>query len=327
MQPAVSEPSFDEFASTGSAQPRSVGGRFVGAMRVALQWASRGALWFAGLTALTLLALRILHTVGWSPAEDFPFKSAWPLIAIGFSYTALVLTLPRTPGQRTIGLLVGTAFILWGAEQYLTNPTAIAVIDDFVVLLFVFDLGMVVKENLAKAQLDSRLAAAGLPPAFDDALVFLARRGEDDAEFRRLLETGIVGRGEHALIVGRPNAARLELARLLGVAACRQGRRVSWIDVANLSRLMDGAPEADQDAFRRLAASEVVILEGLGDTPLSAETSRELAALFRNSDFANFVLTSRSPLDEWPTHDGELDWPRAARERFAGHIKEFRAIS
>ena len=76
------------------------------------------------------------------------FKSAFPLMAIGFSYICLIATLRRTFLQRLLGFAVGLAFTLWGVEQFLRNQALISMIDDFVVLLFVFDLSLVVRSNL-----------------------------------------------------------------------------------------------------------------------------------------------------------------------------------
>jgi hypothetical protein len=77
-------------------------------------------------------------------------KSAVPLIAIGFSYTCLVVTLPRTLGQRMVGFSVGLAFMLWGVEQYLQDQKLVALIDDAVVFFFVVDLAIVIRHNLKR---------------------------------------------------------------------------------------------------------------------------------------------------------------------------------
>jgi Ca2+/Na+ antiporter len=78
-------------------------------------------------------------------------KSAIPLIAIGVSYISLIFTVQRTKAQRFLGFLVGLAFILWGAEQFMSNQGWISFIDDIVVFLFVLDLSIVVRENLKRS--------------------------------------------------------------------------------------------------------------------------------------------------------------------------------
>lgn len=104
---------------------------------------------------LSAVALVVLHLLSLSsgplPAPLRNFKSAVPLIAIGFSYISLIATVRRTLPQRLLGFAVGTAFILWGAEQFLHNQTIISMIDDFVVFLFVFDLSLVVRSHLRAA--------------------------------------------------------------------------------------------------------------------------------------------------------------------------------
>jgi hypothetical protein len=73
-----------------------------------------------------------------------PLKSGVPLILIGVSFGFIQFAFPRTVGQRLLGLSVGTAFILWGAEQYISDPGVVAFMDDVVMFLFVLDLGLVI---------------------------------------------------------------------------------------------------------------------------------------------------------------------------------------
>jgi hypothetical protein len=75
-------------------------------------------------------------------------KSAIPLILIGIAFASLQFALPRTHAQILLGLMVSAAFILWGAEQFLSNPAIVAFIDDIVVLLFVMDLSIVIYGHL-----------------------------------------------------------------------------------------------------------------------------------------------------------------------------------
>jgi hypothetical protein len=145
----MSEPSepFDEFGPSEPAISDSQQGYCSRLLRTGLRTLSGVARWVA---ILSLGYIMIRHAlpliVGSQPLTAL--KSAIPLMAIGFSYICLVVILPRTPGQRVIGISVGLAFILWGLEQYLPDQRIVALIDDVVVFLFVLDLAIVVRHNL-----------------------------------------------------------------------------------------------------------------------------------------------------------------------------------
>lgn len=140
----ISTPAEDQPLPAESATP--------GANRF-LRSTSGAACWLAIVTAFLVLLLRGYKLLGGAalPLPGF-FKSAVPLIAIGVSYLALVLGTRRTLAERGLGLCVSAAFIFWGAEQYLGNSTLIAVMDDLVAFLFVLDLSIVIRRQLAKVK-------------------------------------------------------------------------------------------------------------------------------------------------------------------------------
>ena len=145
----MSEPSepFDEFgpSETNVSDVRS-GGLFRWAY-TSFRALSAVTRWVAILSLGYLMVCHALPLlIGSQPLT--PLKSAVPLIAIGFSYTCLIVTVRRTPGQRFVGFSVGLAFMLWGLEQYLQNQAIVALIDDVVVFFFVVDLAIVIRHNL-----------------------------------------------------------------------------------------------------------------------------------------------------------------------------------
>jgi hypothetical protein len=149
----MNEPSapFDEFEHAEPSVQEVQRGFFARGIRAGLQGISFGALWIALLTALGIVLVHTFRFAG-GTLPDFPWtlKSAIPLMAIGISYLSLIFTVPRTAPQRFLGLLVGAAFVLWGAEQFMTNRELISLIDDLVAFLFVVDLSIVIRGNLAK---------------------------------------------------------------------------------------------------------------------------------------------------------------------------------
>jgi hypothetical protein len=99
----------------------------------------------------------IAHLIHWFYPTLFAWKlkSAVPLILIGVSYCSLQIALPRTLAQHLLGLIVGIAFMLWGAEQFLSNQAIVALVDDIVVCLFVSDLSVVIYRRLARDTVES----------------------------------------------------------------------------------------------------------------------------------------------------------------------------
>lgn len=120
------------------------------------------ALWVAILTAGLFMVCHMLPLIiGSRPAISL--KSGVPLCAVGISYICLILTLRRTPGQLLVGMLIGSAFVLWGWEQFLRDRAVISCVDDCVVFLFVVDLSIVIRQNFRECAGERRLRKARLP--------------------------------------------------------------------------------------------------------------------------------------------------------------------
>ncbi len=114
---------------------------------VALRVISAIALGLAISSAICLIALRLVHC--FEPNRlRLNLKSAVPLILIGIALACLQFAMTRTRRQVLLGLIVATAFVLWGTEQFLSNRAIVATIDDLVVFLFVLDLSMVIYGHL-----------------------------------------------------------------------------------------------------------------------------------------------------------------------------------
>ena len=114
---------------------------------VVLRVISAIALGLGIFAATSIVILRLLHC--FQPnLLPWTLKSAIPLILIGVAFAALQFTLARTRRQILLGLMVATAFILWGTEQYLSNQVIVSFIDDMVVFLFVLDLSIVIYGHL-----------------------------------------------------------------------------------------------------------------------------------------------------------------------------------
>jgi hypothetical protein len=143
----MSEPSkycFGERVRTHN-RPRTAASIFLGA--IVLKTLCAIALGLAVSTGVILVAMRIAHCF---QPQLFPWTlmSAVPLILIGVAFACLQFVVSRSRSQMLLGLLVAAAFILWGTEQFLSNPAVVSFIDDMVVFLFVLDLGIVIYGHL-----------------------------------------------------------------------------------------------------------------------------------------------------------------------------------
>lgn len=114
---------------------------------VVLRTISAVALGVALATGLIVVGLHIFHC--FEPhVYPWTLKSAVPLISIGVAFACLQFVVARNHTQIFLGLLVAAAFILWGTEQFLSDPAVVSFIDDVVVFLFVLDLGIVIYGHL-----------------------------------------------------------------------------------------------------------------------------------------------------------------------------------
>ena len=117
-------------------------------MGKALRWVS-GILFVSALAALvTLLASDALNQLR---LTDFHRQSsALSLMLIGASYIGLQLSSRLPPNEMLKGVFLGSAFLLWGSEQFLPPSRWVTVIDSAVILIFVVDLGIIIFQRLRR---------------------------------------------------------------------------------------------------------------------------------------------------------------------------------
>jgi hypothetical protein len=155
---------FDEFGHSQEDLRETPRGFLSSWTRAGLRSISLLGLISAFATAVLIVAFHGFRVLGGTQPAFLPIlKSAIPLIAIGISYISLVFTIPRTAAQRVLGVLVGLAFVLWGAEQFIGDAGWVSLIDDVVVFLFVLDLSIVIRENLTRSATESRRRKELLP--------------------------------------------------------------------------------------------------------------------------------------------------------------------
>jgi hypothetical protein len=104
------------------------------------------------LSALAAIAALIIsdaiHRLTLTPVHQQTGGLA--LMLIGSSYIGLQLSVKRSSSEMLKGILLGTAFVLWGAEQLLSPSRLVTAMDTAVVTIFVVDLGLIITEHLKR---------------------------------------------------------------------------------------------------------------------------------------------------------------------------------
>jgi hypothetical protein len=76
------------------------------------------------------------------------------LMLIGSSYIGLQVSLRRRWNEMLKDIMLGTAFLLWGSEQFLPASPWVTAMDTIVVLIFVVDLGLAIVGRLRQKDHD-----------------------------------------------------------------------------------------------------------------------------------------------------------------------------
>ena len=318
---------FDEFEHPSRSRPD--GRRQILALWVQtiLRGLSFGALWVAILTAGFLILRHALPLIMGSQPQ-IPLKSAVPLIAIGISYSVLIITLRRTLTQHLVGVLMGLAFVLWGVEQFLSDRAVISFIDDIVVFLFVVDLSIVIRQNLRSCAGEGRVRKACFPVVKTiESFNFAAQPSVDEGLVRTLLEGKYIERRENVVIVGKSGTGKTHLAAALGYAACFQKKRVRFTTASGLvSELIDRHESRRLGRFyRRLDRLDLLIVDEVGYVRFSELEARLLFEVFRAGyERMSIVVTTTVPLEKWGEVFENESAARAAADRLIdrGHLLE-----
>lgn len=121
-------------------------------MKTTLRLVSSFVAFFAFIALARLLLLDLRN--GFRPSDAQQRAASLALILIGASF--ILLQLANAQGRyRLKGLFLGLAFVLWGGEHFLPPGTPVGAVDFLVVAIFVVDLGLMIRSQLA----------AGPPPA------------------------------------------------------------------------------------------------------------------------------------------------------------------
>lgn len=116
-------------------------------MRKALRWSGR---LFSLCALAALVSLLVLDArVRFRPGALHHDMGGLALICIGASFVSAQLSAGRELKAVIKSVLLGLAFIFWGAEQFLPAGRLSTAMDSFVVACFVIDLALIVKASLS----------------------------------------------------------------------------------------------------------------------------------------------------------------------------------
>jgi hypothetical protein len=127
--------------------------RLAGFLTIAAVLAS-AALLLTDVAPQLLTVFKLLGSLApkaWTLLSHGPM-SAMPLLLAGFSYISLQLLL-RPRGLELIKrLMLGSAFLLWGIVQLMPPGSLATNLGDFVISLYVLDLGLMIQTELRSAR-------------------------------------------------------------------------------------------------------------------------------------------------------------------------------
>jgi DNA replication protein DnaC len=318
---------FDEFDDPSRSAPALRPGVIVLWLQAGLRLLSFASLWVAILTA-GFLILRHAQALLVGSAPSIPFRSTVPLIAIGTSYFALIISLRRTFGQRLAGIFIGLAFVLWGLEQLLSDKALISFIDDVVVFLFVVDLSIVVRQNLRNCIGERLIQKANFPVVKTiETFKFSAQPSVDEALVRSLLKGSYIERRENIVIVGKPGTGKTHLALAAGYAACSQRKRVLFTTASALAaELIDSHENRRLRRFyRQLDRLDLLIVDEVGYVHFSELGAQLFFELLRTVyERLSLVLTTTIPPEKWGEAFENGSVAKAAADRLTdcGHLLE-----
>lgn len=141
-----------------------------------------------------------------------------------------------------------------------------------------------------------------------------------------------LGRAESILLVGNPGLGKSHMAIGLGLAACRQDRRVRFYTVTHLVNALQEAQASHQlPAFvEKALRHQLIILDEFGYVPFSPSGAQLLfqfcSALHERT---SLLLTTNLPFSQWVQVLGDERLTAALLDRltFQGHILQFRGDS
>ena len=151
--------------------------------------------------------------------------------------------------------------------------------------------------------LRARIKQAGFPVLKDfDTYDFSALAHLSKPKILELARGEWIDQHTNCCLVGNPGTGKTHLAVALGLAACRQGRRVRFFTAASLVTQLEEAQKAYQlDRFLgHLDKTDLLICDELGYLSFSRTGAELLFQVFADRyERASLLVTSNLPFSDW----------------------------
>ena len=151
--------------------------------------------------------------------------------------------------------------------------------------------------------MERRIKAAKFPMLKTiESFKFDAQPDINEPLIRELLVGEFIGQRENVLLIGNSGTGKTHLATALGLAACRDGRRVRFFGV---TALVTGLLEAREDRrlerlFKQLSRFDLLILDELGYVPFTKAGSELLfEVVSRAYEQQSVIVTTNLPFEQW----------------------------
>src|SRR5829696_1218754 len=151
--------------------------------------------------------------------------------------------------------------------------------------------------------LQARIRAADFPVHKDfDTFDFTAVPGLNKLKVLEMARGEWIEQKNNACLIGSPGTGKTHLAVALGLAACRQGRRVRFVTAAGLVTQLEEAQKQYQldRALRQLDRVELLICDELGYLSFSRTGAELLFQVFADRyERRSLLVTSNLAFSEW----------------------------
>jgi len=148
-----------------------------------------------------------------------------------------------------------------------------------------------------------RIQEAGFPVQKTlDSFDFTALAGLNKKLVMELSRCEYLQKQENVLLVGNSGTGKTHIAISLGLAACREGYRVSFFTTAGLiTRLMEARDDKMLLRLRKqLSRKQLVIVDEFGYVPFSKTGSELLFEFFSERyERGSIMVTTNLPFDQW----------------------------
>jgi DNA replication protein DnaC len=151
--------------------------------------------------------------------------------------------------------------------------------------------------------LQTRIRAAGFPVHKDfDTFDFATVPGLNKLKVLEMARGEWIAERSNACLIGSPGTGKTHLAVALGLAACRQGRRVKFVTAAGLVTQLEEAQKQFQleRLLRQLDRVELLICDELGYLSFSRTGAELLFQVFADRyERRSLLVTSNLAFSEW----------------------------